>query len=991
MSGGRNPYRLPKECWAMFDPGDPPRVFGVAPGVDFPDAIVDGIIARLANKPPETIAATQIYVNTTRMQRRLLALFAGRGAMFLPRITLITQISEDPALIELPQTMPKLRRRLVLAQLVRKLLDTAPDLAPQHAAFDLAASLAELLDEMQGEGVSFDGLRALDVAQHSAHWARSLAFMSIVETYLADQTDELDAEAQQRVAVDRLGEIWQVSPPSHPILVVGSTGSREATAKFMHLVAGLPQGAIILPGYDFDMPASAWAALGDALSGEDHPQFRFKQFLDSGVEPWSDKAPASAARNRLVSLALRPAPVTTEWLSEGPKLGDLITSSKNITLIEAASRREESLAIALALRHAVSIGKTAALITPDRELSRQVSAALDRWNIRADDSAGLPLHLSPPGRFLRLVAGFLGQPVTAETLLILLKHPLTCSITGQRGAHLRWVRELELRLRRYGPAFPTPTDLTEWAIKQDEAGVIDWVNWINANFAGCADVGARPLSDHLADHLKMANKLAAGPMDGDHQLWAEDEGEKAAEVMQALQDEAEQGGILAPFEYAALLHSLLQGAEVRSSVEAHPDVMIWGTLEARVQGAELVILGGLNEGIWPGTAAPDPWLNRALRHQVGLLLPERRIGLAAHDFQQAIAAPQVILTRAIRNAEAETVPSRWLYRLTSLLAGLGGAQNGDQALQGMRDRGFYWRQLAQALDRPEKPVAPMLRPSPCPPVETRPKLLSVTEIQTLIRDPYAIYAKHVLGLTALDPLRPTPDPRLRGTILHRVFHLFSVATTNGLPDNASDLLLTIADQVFAEEIPWPATRHIWRARLARNANWFVNTEAVRRKVATPTYFETKGQISLPNTPVAIKGTADRIDVADDGRLIIYDYKTGAPPSKNVIENFDKQLLIEAAMAENGGFADAGPSAIAALCYIGLARPPKEQTIDLTKNAISTVWEGLSTLLGEYQSLNKGYTSRRAMQKQADARDYDHLARFHEWGVSDASDPRLVTK
>jgi ATP-dependent helicase/nuclease subunit B len=365
--------------------------------------------------------------------------------------------------------------------------------------------------------------------------------------------------------------------------------------------------------------------------------------------------------------------------------------------------------------------------------------------------------------------------------------------------------------------------------------------------------------------------------------------------------------------------------------------------------------------------------------------------LAAHDFQQAIAAPKVILTRAIRNAEAETVPSRWLYRMTSLLDGLRGDQNGDKALAEMRARGREWQLLAQALDKPEKPIAPMTRPSPCPPIEVRPKLLSVTEIQTLIRDPYAIYAKHVLRLTALDPLRPTPDPRLRGTIIHRVFQEFSLATKSGLPSDAVDLLLSIADDVFAEEIPWPATRRIWRARLARNAKWFVETEGARRKMATPTHFETKGHIPIPNTPVAIKGTADRIDVAVDGQLIIYDYKTGAPPSANVIQNFDKQLLIEAAMAENGGFNDTGPSPVSALVYIGLARTPKEQNIDLTKHSVSDVWDGLSELIGQYQSLTKGYTSRRAMQKEADERDFDHLARFHEWDVSDASDPQVVTK
>jgi ATP-dependent helicase/nuclease subunit B len=52
--------------------------------------------------------------------------------------------------------------------------------------------------------------------------------------------------------------------------------------------------------------------------------------------------------------------------------------------------------------------------------------------------------------------------------------------------------------------------------------------------------------------------------------------------------------------------------------------------------------------------------------------------------------------------------------------------------------------LAAAFDTPPGDTPPEKRPSPRPPVAARPRSLSVTEIKTLIRDPYAIYARHVL-------------------------------------------------------------------------------------------------------------------------------------------------------------------------------------------------------------------------------------------------------
>ena len=385
-------------------------------------------------------------------------------------------VAQDAAL---PPAIPPLRRRLELAKVVSGLLEAQPDLAPRAALYDLSDSLAKLMDEMQGEGVLPEAISRLDVSNHSAHWSRTQRFLQIISPYFAD-TSAPDTEARQRMAVLRLAEKWQAKPPAWPVIVAGSTGSRGTTALLMQAVAGLPQGALVLPGYDFDLPAPVWNQLSDVMTSEDHPQYRFRHLLDilqktpGDVQPWRNVPPPDAARNKLVSLALRPAPVTDQWLVEGPGLPDLATATQDVTLLEASSARIEALSIALILRDAAQAGTTAALISPDRNLTRQVTAALDRWGIVPDDSAGRPLALTPPGRFLRHIVGLMGRKLTSDALLAVLKHPLALS-GSERGLHLRLTRELELRLRRKGPAFPDGQTLRDWASTRKDEGV-----------AGCA-------------------------------------------------------------------------------------------------------------------------------------------------------------------------------------------------------------------------------------------------------------------------------------------------------------------------------------------------------------------------------------------------------------------------------------------------------------------------------------------------------------------------
>lgn len=983
----------------MFEdqPGTP-RVFAQPLGTDFPAAVVDGLRRRMRARPPEAMARVTLIVNTTRMWRRFRALFAQGPAGFLPRMLLVNDLGP---LLDRPAPDPArsaLQRRLQLARIIAPAVARLPEFAPRASTFALADSLARLMDEMQGEGVDPAAIAALDVSDESGHWEFAQSLIGIAHDFVSAVGEGRDADARQRDIVEQLTRDWAAAPPVDPVILAGSTGSRGTTSMLMRAVARLPQGAVILPGFDTDLPGAVWARMSDPLGYEDHPQFRYARLMrvleiaPVDLAPWDARPPAAADRNRVVSLALRPAPVTDAWLAEGAALPDLPHAMQGVTLVEAPTQRSEALTIAMRMRMAVEEGLRVALITPDRMLGRQVAAALDRWDIVPDDSGGEPLHLTPPGRFLRHVAELFLHKIDAELLLALLKHPLTQSGSGCPD-HGLFTQRLELQLRRDRVPYPDRdrlVSLVESAARDrpDRDAMRRWGAWLCHTFAGQEDAGPHDLSYWVARHRSLAERVADGGddagSDGSGGLWDKPAGQSALRVLQDLDQNAHHGGELSAADYAQLLASLLAQEVVRDRDKPHPQVMIWGTLEARVQGADLVILGGLNEGVWPEPAAQDPWLNRTMRHKAGLLLPDRQIGLSAHDFQQAIASRDIWITRALRSEEAETVPSRWINRLTNMVGGLE-ARHGPQALSQMRARGTAWLSRVASLEAVSE-IEPAGRAAPCPPVPSRPRDFSVTEIRTLIRDPYAIYARHCLGLRPLDPLVQEPDAPIRGILIHDIMERFVDAVRQDPYRLDTQTLMQVADAVLDSGVPWPTARVLWRARMARIADWIVDTERARMELGTPAAMEddARGRLALPEIGGSIRARADRIDLADGGAAILYDYKSGAPPSVKQQKLFDKQLLIEAAMIEAGAFAALGPREVADAAYIGLGARPGVQPAPLDAESPAEILDGLKSLLASYLRAEQHYLSRRMLSTERETGEYDQLARHGEW--EDVDDP-----
>ncbi|WP_370156707.1 double-strand break repair protein AddB [Ferrovibrio sp.] len=992
----------------MADPAAAPQVFTIPAGRPFLDLLAAGCLERWGGDPLLLSRAT-ILLPTRRACRALAEAFlrqTGGRALLLPAIRPLGDVDEDELDLRdaggpgdetaageaLPFT--PLERDLLLARLVQASPLAGGDAA---GALRLARQLGHLLDTAATEEISLDGLASLagslDLARH---WQATLDFLGIIREHwprLKQEAGRMDAAEHRRIAMDRLAAHWQAEPPAGPVIAAGSTGSIPATARLLRLIARMPQGIVILPGLDQQLDDAAWQA---AKGEPTHPQHLLARLADSlgvlrsEVAVWPaagpDPAPA-AARAALLSVALLPPGETHRWRDQ-PAAAD--AAFAGLQRIEAAGLHDEALAIALALRETLETpGRTAALITPDRTLARRVAAELARYDIAIDDSAGRPLAQAPPAIFLRLLVAAAAGDFAAVPLLALLKHPF-CRLGRPRRELLRWTRRIERAILR-GPQPETGIE----ALGRRLAGhdrllpLFAALRHAVAPFARLRPDDTLPLPELLRLLVTAAEALAEPGPGGDEimPLWQHEAGGALHDLVTDILQTGETLGPLPAGQWPRLFDALLEGRVVRPRHGSHPRLFIWGLLEARLQQADRIVLGGLNEGTWPPQAEEDPWLSRPMRATLGLAAPERRLGQTSHDFVQAACGADIILSRAAKVDGAPTVPARWLLRLEAML-------KGDARWEAtLAPRYLAW---AEQLDRPEAALRSE-PPAPRPPVAARPRGLFVTAIETWLRDPYAVYARHVLKLRRLDDLGQPPDARLRGTIIHDVLDAFLKNHRDTLPDDEAALneLLARGRAAFGIWLDQPQIAVLWWPRFERAMRWFVGYERARRQAGfEPALLEEEGRLDLaaPAGPFALKARADRIDRrTGDGALAVLDYKTGNPPSALQVDSgLAPQLALEAAIAQGGGFEHLPPGEIAELVYVRLAggeTPGSERRIEGKRRDRTAIppadelaraaLQRLEGWVARFDDPATPYLSRPRPQFVQYPGDYDHLARVAE--------------
>jgi len=988
-----------------------PEIYSIPAHGSFVDDLVRGIRARFGDDPL-TLSDILILLPNRRAVRALREAFlrdAGGKTLLLPRMEPVGDVDEDDLLLsgnlsgglwdgELAPPIPAHMRQMLLMDIIRRWYRNRGEKVPEMAQCAiLARALGQFLDHVQTEQLSFGNLEKLVPAEYAGHWQQTLEFLTILTEYWPDilrGTGYGDVADRRNILLGGLRQKWLDTPPRHPVIAAGSTGSIPATAKLLAVIARLPQGMVVLPGLDVTMDEESWEAIDDT-----HPQATMKQLLDiigtprDIVENWTGKQAPTArqARHRLLGEVMRPAETTDRWRDMDL---DLAQAARGLTRIEAPGPREEAGMIALMLREALeSDGRTAALVTPDRSLARRVAAELKRWNILIDDSAGTPLANTPVGTYLRLSAQMVGEALAPVALLALLKHPLAAG--GQEvGPFRKMVRLLEeniLRGPRPGAGYRALARAIDVACvrKPHLKPLASWwaaLSELIMPFEGAMSRKNTSFEEILTSHIAMAESLCAtSDQSGAARLWRGEDGEAAARLITDLQQAAPHLPEIIAEDYPALLQVFMGDVTVRPKYGQHPRLHIWGPMEARLQQADMVILAGLNEGSWPAEVAPDPWMSRPMRKDFGLPSLERKIGLGAHDFIQAASAPEVVLTRSAKTSGTPTVPSRWLSRMDAIAPDI--AEKNETA---------RWLAWYRALDQPSQPVE-ISAPEPTPPPGTRPRQLSVTRIQKWMQDPYSIYARYILDLRVMDPLDADPGAADKGTIIHDALDEFMAKYPDRLPVDAFQELEKIGAEKFTAYLDRPTVRAFWWPRFLHVAEWFVETEKTRRQSIKTVATEVSGEqiFTLPGGPFTLTAKADRIDRLADGSYSIIDYKTGKSPTRRQIEaGYAPQLPLEGLILASGNFAglDAGP--VSELSYWQLKGGEEVAKItafnDLSRNSmdvpavIEAARDGLEKLVTTFDLVDTPYLNNPRPDNLGWG-EYDHLARTKEWQGNDLSD------
>ncbi|UAK25135.1 double-strand break repair protein AddB [Sphingomonas nostoxanthinifaciens] len=959
-----------------------PRVYTIPIHRPFADALAAGLLAR-AGGDRMALARTTLLLPNARAIRTVTDAFVRRagGGLLLPRMASIGDPELDdrvgpllePVGADIPPAIDPVARQLILARLI---VDADPAVEAAEAV-RLAADLARTIDQMVVEEVAPHALADAVPEALAEHWQGAFARLRLVldrwpaELALRGRIDLSERRNRLLVATEAA---WAASPPQAPLVAAGITVAAPAVARLLRRIARLPQGMVVLPGLDRAMPDAEWEALAPAGEGmrpiETHPQHALRLLLDrmgvarGEVLPWrfGGGGGASAARGRAIHNAMAPAAFTDKWEGLPPRARRL----SGVRALELANPAAEAQAIAIALRQAIETpGCTAALVTPDRALATRVAAHLARWGIAADDSAGRPLAQTPAGTLLLAIAEAGVERFAPVALLALLKHPLVAG----GGARIDWLgrmRTLDAALR--GPrAAPGLDELSRLlGTHRRAAAVWEDVRPLLEPLAAAFAEARAPLAALLA-----AVREAAGRLAGDA-AWAKPAGRAAAALLESLEAAAPDGPALVTVAgFPTLLRTMLEQVAVRPPQGGHPRVAILGLIEARLAQADLVVLGGLNEGVWPSLPAPDPWLAPAIRAALALPGLERRIGVEAQQFAAALGAREVLLTRARRDARAPAVASRFWLRLQAMTGGITPAR--------------MLARWAELLDHPGE-LAPAERPRPAPPAADRPRRIAVTKLDRLKADPFAFYADAMLRLRRWDGVDADPSAAWRGSAVHRVFEAW-------IGEDGCDptRLLPRAEALLREGAVHPVLRALWAPRLIEAIEW-VGAQVTTDRAAgrTPIAAERKGALTLGE--VELYGTVDRVDRLPGGGIAIVDWKTGKPPTKRAVAGgYSMQLGLLGLIAEHGGFGDDVAGRPEAFEYWSMGAG-KDRTLGYRESPVglNTRGEGidpaefttlaarvLAGAVAEYLTGDAPFVAK-LHPEYSPYGDYDQLMRLDEW-------------
>lgn len=991
-----------------------PHVYNMPSGVPFLDNLAKGLRTRFGDE----LQSGLILLPTRRAVRGLGEAFVmaaakdGIGAALLPRLRPLADIDPEEPPFEPGELVGKVRpaidptlRRFEMARVVAAYHERALDL-PLDAATALAMAdpLLAILDDAALEEAKLTESDAWSrlMGEAAKHFQDAATLYKIIQDYWPARLAELNMEEPQTRKVkllDALVSHWTENPPDYPVVIAGSTGSLRATRRLMRVVANLPKGMVILPGFQATDNDATWDSID-----EQHPQYAMKLLINGlGVDRGNvrnfvtdvvgqeAKDKTRLARTRVLEEALVPASRTADWLARIEKLetdfGHVIFDDavEGLSLIEARSDAEEALTIALIMREALEDkSKTAALVTPDQALARRVKARLARWDVQVDMSQGEALAETPIGVFLNAVLSVSQNPDGPLEKAIVFGHGLTG--LGQEPADVlaEW-QKLERTVYRVETRPDAP--------KRD---LDDIENALNGALEPLMELDGLAPAPVWASALITASEQIAARSDrhGSYFLWRGEAGERAAQLLEHIIVYGDHLPEVDATGFLRLMRHLMIGSVVRLRSGTHPRLSILGPLEARMLDADVIILGGLNEGIWPATPSPGPFLSRGMRRDMKLSLPERRYGLAAHDFFELASNPLVYMTRSKRSDSGPTIASRWVWRLKTLLQGA----VGEEGVKSRLETADQYLSIAQKLDFVSaKEVTPAKAPKPAPPKDKRwttdkGRSLSITEVKTFIRDPYSIYGKHVLGLKRLKDLSHQNGPSEFGSAIHLGIENFLNTISAPYAEADDEALIGALSDAFRLYGYSPEVIAKERARFKAIAEGLRIEMNIR---AADGYeqegLEIWGDAKIPDRDFTVRGKMDYVERGIDGYGFV-DFKTGSPASDSeVAAGFDPQLPLAAFILRAGGLKGHKPAETVRLGYMRVkgsnadfkyAPIGKKKAVDvLVDESIET----LTKLIDRFDDPATPYESQVRAKYTNSWSDFDDLARRGEWAGMDGGE------
>lgn len=993
-------------------------VWSVPMHAAFLDSIAAGLLQETAGNPV-ALADYTILVPDRAAREGLKAAFLaqwGGKPGILPRIDAPGDMDEDTlalkvsgsamltqALMDIPPPVSPLERQMVLASEILKIPGMASSV---QKAVKLGGELGRFIDLIQRHDVDLAAASHHVAPQFAKQWEKTSKFLEIVTDrwpeYLR-QKGMTDPE-EHRSAMTRIRAAhWQDQPPAYPVLAVGFSDVTPAEGELLAAIAAMPQGRVVLPGFD---PLSYRPDLKTV-----HPQSVFHALIDdlgidaAAVRDWPVHIPKTSMPRSTTPDRTYQGRVKLLRAAMQSPFGQMASVGKEalsgMDVLICGSPQEEASVIALKLRETLETpGKTAMLVTPDRDLARRVRARLRQWSIEIDDAAGMPLAETSAGIFLQASAQMAATGWAPVPMLEALKHPLASLgldpslyrerldlledrlLRGARPSpHAEGLNErLQSVFNRVSPRADTP-DMQRRAL--EKAGLADFITRLQTAgddfFKLMSGDKAERFSDLLDAHVRFAEALAAThDKVGAERLWRGADGVAAARFLSSLRAAGDFLPDMKPADYADVLQGLMRDAAARPRATGHPDLRILTPAAAFLEKADTVIVGGLNDDVWPGIPDDNPWIPPDMMPKLGLPEPGEYVGRSALAFVQMASSPNVMLTRSMRSGDAPTVASPFMLRLLSVLESSG--------------LDAFLKEKSQLLDihrtiHAPRDVMPVEPPEPRPERALRPKKLSVSAIESLLRDPYAVYARYILKLRPKAPIDALPSASERGMFTHAALDAFQRKYPDAMPDNAYDILLDIGRETFKTRMSSPAVTAFWWPRFERIAKWFVGFETERRDMSRTLGTEIHGKmdIDLGDEIFTLTTIADRLDIDADDNLIVIDYKTGSVPSqKSVGDGMSPQLTLEALIAFTGGFEATDAGNVGKLQYWKLSGGrPAGEVIEVkgdVRMLVDAAREGVINLVRTFSDKDTPYLAAPRPDLAPRFNDYAHLSRVGEWST-----------